>query len=174
MLGRLLRVALLLLVVLLAVLIYRLLFPVQTAESPREAAPAPTSPVNAPMAGYSPADDPQLQAIERYAGRASFVGDFARTTVLRIAMTECYMQDGQWPSDGCGVDLADLRGTLLETARIEAEGQIVLNFAAGKGLPAITVMLTPSVDTVGVRWHCSSPDYAEIGTLLNDCEFRGE
>lgn len=174
MLGRLLRVALLLLIVLLAVLIYRLLFPTELATPLDAAAPTSTSrPLDPPLAGYSPADDPQLQAIERYAGRASFVGDYARTMPLRIAMTECYLDTGEWPSDGCGVQLEDLRGPLLQTARVEAEGLIVLDFAAGQGLPALTVQLRPSVDSVGVRWHCSSPDYPEIASLLNDCEYRG-
>ena len=173
MLGRLLRLVLLLLAILLAVLIYRLLFPqpaATVAPSTGSSRPVPAQPP------YDPNTDPQLQAMRDYAdqaaGRAIFVGEFARVMALRVAMTECYMNSGRWPKDGCGVKLEDLEGKLLQMARIEDEGQIRLDFRAGMGLPAMTVRLRPAVNTVGVRWLCSSPDHAEIGRLLSDCEYQ--
>ncbi|MCB1626591.1 MAG: pilin [Xanthomonadales bacterium] len=171
MLGRLLRLVLLLLAILLAALIYRVLFPMQPAPVPGVTS---SSEVQAPM-HFDPNTDPQLRAMRDYAdqaaARATFVGEFAQVMALRVAMTECYMNDGHWPDDGCGVLLSDLQGKLLQTASIGEEGLIRLDFRAGMGLPAITVELQPTVNTVGVRWQCSSPNHAEIGRLLTDCEY---
>ena len=172
MLGRLLSLVLLLLAILLAALIYRVLFPMQPAPAPGVTS---SSEVQAPM-HLDPNADAQLQAMRDYAdqaaARATFVGEYARVMALRVAMTECYMNSGRWPKDGCGVKLEDLEGKLLQMASIEDEGQIRLDFRAGMGLPAITVRLRPAVNTVGVRWLCSSPNYREIGRLLTDCEYR--
>jgi hypothetical protein len=29
-----------------------------------------------------------------------------------------------------------------------------------------------SINSAGIRWHCSSPDYAGIARLLRDCEYQ--
>ncbi len=183
MIGKLLRLILLLLAVLLAVLIYQLVSPPAADPVPRTASPLGALPdtshidaqVEAMRAQVQQAmEQAQLMAgqIDEQRARAVFINDFAMTTALKVAMSECYLSNGAWPMDGCGIDPDDLRGKLLERVSIEAGGAYLLHFKAGFGLPEISVRMQGEANSVGVRWQCSSPDYPGIARLLPDCDYR--
>jgi hypothetical protein len=185
MIGRLLSLVLLLLAALLAVLIYRLISPPEADPIPRSAStlgPVPdTSQIDAQVEAMRAQaeraiEQTQVMArqIDEQRARAVFINDFALTTVLKVAMSDCYLSNGVWPLDGCGVDPDDLRGKLLERVSFEPDGVYLLHFKADLGLPEITVRMQGKGNSAGVRWHCSSADYAGISRLLADCEYLGD
>jgi len=104
--------------------------------------------------------------------RAVFINDIAPISMLKTALAECYYNDGVWPTDGCGLDLAQLRGESLQHVEIEPGGVIVMSFVASRGLPDVSLRLAPEIEERGIRWLCSSSDYAAIEELLPDCRFR--
>lgn len=104
--------------------------------------------------------------------RATFINDIAPISMLKIAMVECYYNDGQWPIDGCGIELDELRGELLRQVTVESGGVIQMAFQAGRGLPEISVRLQPESQNRGIQWLCTSPDYAQINELLPHCHYR--
>ncbi|MCB1607564.1 MAG: hypothetical protein KDI71_11365 [Xanthomonadales bacterium] len=112
----------------------------------------------------------QYEARQR--GRAVFASEFGPVTMLRVAMAECYYSDGRWPVDGCGVHLEDFQGELLQSVQIGEQGRIQMHFGEGLGLPAIDLTLVPVVNTVGIKWRCSSANYPQIRTLLHDCAYE--
>jgi hypothetical protein len=185
MVGRLLILVLMLLAVLLAALIYRVLSTPSADPVPRSASPLGALPdtshidaqVEAMRAQAQQAiEQTQVMArqIDEQRARAVFVNDFALTTTLKVAMSECYLSNGVWPLDGCGVNPDDLRGKLLDRVSFEPDGVYLLHFKADLGLPEITVRMQGSANSVGVRWQCSSADYAGISRLLPDCEYVGD
>ncbi len=185
MIGKLLRLILILLVVLLALLIYRLASPPKAEQPSRPAGslgqglPDMTA-IDAQVKAMQAQAQVAMEGAQALArrldaeqhARAVFISEFAMTTALKVAMSECYLSNGAWPMDGCGIDPDDLRGNLLERVSIEAGGAYLLHFTAGLGLPEITVRMQGEANSVGVRWHCSSPDYPGIARLLPDCDYR--
>lgn len=104
--------------------------------------------------------------------RATFINDIASVSMLKLVMVECYHNDGEWPIDGCGIDLAEMRGELLRQVTVEPDGVIQMAFQAGRGLPEISVRLQPELQKRGIQWLCTSADYAQISELLPDCHFQ--
>lgn len=105
--------------------------------------------------------------------RAILAGDIAVTSGVRVALTECYYSQGQWPDDParCGIDPAAYKGHLLDRVRVEAGGRYVAVLHAGYGLPAGEIRFAPASNGTIVQWDCNTPSYPDIERVLPTCRY---
>jgi hypothetical protein len=114
----------------------------------------------------------QLAAADR--ARAVLASELALTSGLRVALTECYHNFGEWsadPATRCGIDPAAYHGRLLEQVRLEADGAFVASLRAGFGLAAGEIRFTPDATGANVLWNCSTRSYADIASVVPACSY---
>lgn len=138
---------------------------------PAQAAPAATPPPASAEFGIAPGSMAEWGPL--------MAEDFARySSATKVALTEFAMTQGRWPGDGAelGIGLSEaVDGHLLKRMRIRGP-RIEFDFLASGSFPGATVVLEAPAQSLqsptGIRWDCSSPDYADIGRVLAGCRYR--
>lgn len=103
--------------------------------------------------------------------------DFLAVQSVRLAVAETYVSLGRMPVDNAAAGLHEperYRGHTLRSARVKADGSILLVFDAASGVDGGRILLIPdlsSVETMGLHWRCSTPSYPLIKRVIPLCDY---
>lgn len=108
---------------------------------------------------------------------AAIRNDISAASMARVAITEYYMTNGRMPASNAeaGLPAPDTyKGQALRSMTVAEDGSMVLEFDAGSGVEGGRIEWRPDlagIESMGIQWHCSTRDYAQIARALPGCEY---
>lgn len=106
--------------------------------------------------------------------RALLAEAVSRATMFKVAMTEYYQTNGQWPQDADEAGLPspeEMRGGAVDGIGFDRSG--VIRVSLRDPYPGSAILLEPKVGASGmVEWRCAVKGDAAIRSVLTRCEMR--
>ncbi len=103
--------------------------------------------------------------------------DVAAASMARVAIAEYYMSNGRMPASNAEAGLPEpetYKGQALRSMTVAPDGSMVLEFDAASGVEGGRIEWHPDltgIESMGMQWHCSTHDYAQIARALPNCEY---
>ncbi len=117
------------------------------------------------------------EAKQRFIGAANIAEGIQASSFAKPAIVDFYMSEGRWPSSNADIGMQapdKFSGHSLRSMAVSAGGVITLTYDEKSGVDRGVVQLIPDASNpqLGIKWRCVTPTYANIATIMPNCEYR--